>query len=72
MLITGITLGMIGTVLLGIAVIRVHWHVSHEHKIDRDVIRAIKNERIVSIVAILFIIAGYILELAYLSGIVGI
>jgi len=72
MLIIGITLGMIGTVLLGFAVIRVHSHVSQEHKIDRDVVKAIKRERITSIIAILFIIAGYILELMHFGAIVSI
>jgi len=72
MLITGITLGMIGKVLLGVAVIRVHMHVAHEHKIDRDVVRAIRRERTTSIIAILFIIAGYVLEVVHFGGIVGV
>ncbi len=67
MLLTGLTLGMIGKVLLGVAVIRVHAHVSNEHKIDRDVIRAISREKITSIKAILLIISGYILEVAHLG-----
>lgn len=65
MLIFGLTLGIIGKVLLGIAVVRVHWHIASEHKIDGDVVRAIKKERWVAGCAIIFMIAGYILEVIH-------
>jgi len=67
-LITGMTLGVIGKVLLGVAVIRVHWHVAKEHNIDGDVVQAIRNERAVAMLAIAFIVIGYVLELAFFYG----
>jgi len=60
--IIAVTLGVLGKVLLGVAVIRVHSHIMKEHRIDDDVINAIKRERYISIIAILFIIIGYLLE----------
>ncbi len=67
-LIFAITLGTIGKVLLGIAVLRVHWHIFREHRIDKDVLTTIKKERVISILAIFFILAGYALEVVFYSG----
>ena len=67
LLIIGITIGTIGKVLLGVAVFRVHWHIAKEHKIDGDVIRAIKRERIITLLGVMGIIAGYVFEMLFYS-----
>ena len=67
-LIIGITIGLIGKVVLGIAVIRVHIHIATERKVDGDVIRAIEREKYVTAAAIVLMVAGNLLEMAYFMG----
>ncbi|MCR4330902.1 MAG: hypothetical protein NUV49_03425 [Patescibacteria group bacterium] len=67
-LIIGMTIGLIGKVILGVAVIRVHMHIATERKVDDDVIRAIEREKYITAAAIFFMIAGYFLETAYFMG----
>lgn len=70
-LIAGMTIGLIGKVMLGIAVIRVHMHLALERKVDSDVISAIKREKYVTAAAIILMVVGYILETLYFLGIIG-
>lgn len=67
-LLWGITLGTIGKLILGIAVLRVHIRILQEHSIDGVVLRAIKREHLVTIVGLLFIIVGYVLEVLFYNG----
>jgi len=62
MLLWGLTIGMFGKVLLGVAVLRVHMGILKEHKIDGAVLRAIKKERLVTYGALALIVLGYLLE----------
>ncbi len=57
------TLDVIGKVLLGITVLSVHWHVVKEHKIDGDVFRAMKRERIYGFLGIAFIVLAYLIKI---------
>lgn len=61
----GLILDTLGKLLLGITVLMVHWHVFKEHKIDVDVLRIMKWERIFGVLGILFIIGGSILMAIY-------
>ena len=70
-LIAGMTIGLIGKVMLGIAVIRVHMHLALERKVDSDVISAIKREKYMTAAAIILMVVGYILETLYFLGIIG-
>jgi len=70
LLILGLTIGTIGKVLLGVAVLRVHWHIAREHKIDQDVISIIKRERLITILSILALVVGYVLEVLFYSSVV--
>lgn len=65
LLLWGITLGTIGKLMLGIAVLRVHLRIFHEHSIDGVVLRAIKREHYITIVGLFLIVLGYVLELAF-------
>jgi hypothetical protein len=58
----GITLGMVGKLLLGITVITVHSHILREQRIDTDVIRAMRRERKLALMGVIFIVIGYFLE----------
>lgn len=59
----GITLGMVGKILLGIAVLRVHMGIFREHKIDDVVLKTIKRERTITYIALLLIVIGYGIEM---------
>ena len=61
----GLTIGMIGKIMLGIAVLRVHLGIFREHKIDNVVLKSIVRERYVTYIAILLIAMGYVLEVAF-------
>jgi hypothetical protein len=68
LLLWGITLGTIGKLILGIAVLRVHIRIFQEHSIDGVVLRAIKREHIVTVLGLLLIVIGYVLEVFFYSG----
>jgi len=57
-----LTLEFIGTLLIGISVLRVHMHIKKEHKIDDDVIRSIKRERTITTFGLILITIGFILH----------
>jgi hypothetical protein len=57
-----LTVGTIGKVVLGVAVWRVHAHILEEHKIDKVVLTSIKRERYVTLLGVLLIIIGYLME----------
>ncbi len=57
------TLDVLGKILLGVTVLGVHWHVVKEHKIDSDVLRSMKKERIFGILGITLIVASYLIIL---------
>lgn len=67
MLYLGLTLGMIGKLMLGFAVWRVHAFIIREHKIDGVVLSAMKRERYVTALGTLLLLLGYLLELYFYS-----
>jgi hypothetical protein len=58
----GMTFDFVGTIILAIAVLRVHMKLGKEHKIDKKVLQAIHREKIFAILAIIFIFFGFILQ----------
>ena len=61
----GLTISVIGKIILGIAVLRVHSGIVHEHKIDGVVLRAMKREKWVTIIGLSLIVIGYIMEILF-------
>lgn len=61
-LIIGITLDVVGTILIAYTVLRVHNRAREERAIDSRVINEMKKERATSIVGIVFIIIGYVFQ----------
>lgn len=59
----GLTLGTLGKIILGVAVIRTHSRIGEEHKIDGVVLRAIIKEKYITAGAIALIAVGYFLEM---------
>lgn len=63
-----LTLGTIGKLILGIAVLRVHAYIIKEHKIDGVVLRAMKRERYITAFGIALIVIGYVLEILFYAS----
>ena len=72
MLFWGLTLGVVGKVLLGGAVIMVHSKITDEKRIDGIVLMEMRHERNIALLGIALMIAGYLLELAFYGFIPGI
>ncbi|MCD5381794.1 MAG: hypothetical protein LR017_00580 [Candidatus Pacebacteria bacterium] len=60
-----LTIGVIGKVMLAVAVLRAHIAILHEHKIDGVVLDAIKRERWITIIGLMLIVTGYLLEIIF-------
>jgi hypothetical protein len=67
-LLWGITLGTLGKLIIGLAVLRVHVRIFEEHSIDGVVLKAIKREHFFTMLGIFFIISGYLLEILFYNG----
>jgi len=63
LLLTGLTIGMIGKVLLGVAVISVHWRIVKEQRIDKVVLTEMRKERNLALLGIVLIVTGYLFEI---------
>lgn len=61
----GLTLGVVGKVLLGATVILVHLKIVKEQKIDQMVLREMRHERNLAFAAIILIVLGYIFEIMF-------
>lgn len=59
----GLTLGIVGKVLLAVSVIMVHSKIIHEHRIDTAVLIEMRHEKTLAISAIALLVIGYFLEL---------
>lgn len=68
----GLTLGVAGKIMLGLAVVLVHGKIVHEHRIDKVVLHEMKRERNIAVVGILLMIIGYLLEISFYGFIPGI
>ncbi len=68
LLLWGLTLGTVGKLTLGLAVLRVHIRIFQEHKIDGIVLTAIKREHLITIFALLLIFIGYVCEVLFYSA----
>jgi len=68
LLLIGLTIGVLGKLLLGIAVLRVHLGILHEHEIDNVVLRSIKKEQTFTLVGLALIVLGYVLEMFFYTG----
>jgi len=61
----GLTVSLIGKVLLAAGVIVAHSKIAHEHRIDKAVIKSFKREQIITALGITLIIAGYLMEITF-------
>lgn len=63
----GLTVGVIGKILIAIGILRVHFVMAREHKIDAKVIRSFAAEKLLTLFGIALLIIGYLLELYFYS-----
>ncbi len=63
----GITLGMLGKVLVVVAVLHMHHSLVRESRIDRTVLLTYKQERVMTFIGLLLIVAGYLMEVYFYS-----
>lgn len=58
-----LTFDFIGKILIGFAVLLVHFRVTKEKKIDITVLKAMRTEKVLALIGIVLLTAGYILHL---------
>lgn len=63
MIIIGITLDTIGTIIIAYMALRVHGRVREETRIDAYVMKEMRLERILGVIGVTLIVAGYVLQI---------
>jgi hypothetical protein len=61
----GLTISMIGKVLLAAGVLIAHTELAHERRIDNLVLKSFRLERALTVAGILLIIFGYFMEIYF-------
>lgn len=61
----GLTLSLIGKVMLVVGVLLAHSKIAHEHRIDNAVIHSFRIEKILTIIGLLLLLVGYLLEIFF-------
>lgn len=61
----GLTVSVIGKLLLAAGVLMAHSEIAHEHKIDAKVLRTFRTEKWLTLLGIVLIIAGYGMEIIF-------
>ncbi|MBY0309838.1 hypothetical protein K2Q16_01695 [Patescibacteria group bacterium] len=63
-----LTFGVIGKILLAVGILKVHYVMSQEKRIDSEVIHSFHYEKILTLIGIGFIVTGYLMELYFYNG----
>ena len=61
----GLTIGMIGKLLLATGVIIAHTEIAHERKIDNEVLRSFRLEMFLTVLGVILIVLGYFMEVYF-------
>jgi hypothetical protein len=61
----GLTVSVVGKVLLAAGVLIAHSELAHERRIDAQVLRSFRFERIITIAGLALILAGYFMEVTF-------
>ncbi len=61
----GLTVSVIGKIMLAAGVLMAHSEIEHEHRIDARVIRSFHRERWLTLAGIFLIVFGYSLEIYF-------
>jgi hypothetical protein len=61
----GLTISMLGKVMLGVGVLIAHTQLAHERRIDKLVLKSFRLEHSLTIAGLILIIAGYFMEIYF-------
>jgi len=61
----GLTISMIGKIMLATGVLIAHSGLAHERRVDKLVLKDFKIEKVLTIIGILLIIGGYFMEISF-------
>jgi hypothetical protein len=61
----GLTIGVIGKILLAVGVLIAHTQLAHERKIDQLVLRSFRIEHTLTIAGLILIVTGYAMEIYF-------
>jgi hypothetical protein len=61
----GLTISMIGKVMLAAGVLIAHTELAHEKKIDSLVLRSFRIELVLTLVGVVLILIGYFMEISF-------
>lgn len=61
----GLTVSMVGKILLATGVLIAHTELAHEKRVDSIVLKSFKFERVLTLTGIILIIAGYMMEVRF-------
>ena len=64
----GITLGVVGKLMLAIGILKVHYVMARERRIDNQVLHTFNVEKIITIAGVLCILVGYLMEIYFYNG----
>ena len=64
----GMTISVAGKALLAFGVIMVHMRMAKEHQIDQAVISSFRLEFLITILGLLLIVLGYVMEITFFGG----
>lgn len=68
LLFIGMTLSVVGKVMIALAVVAAHTELAREHRVDAKVVRSFHKEKIFTLVGIALIVAGYFAEVYFFGG----
>lgn len=61
----GLTISVVGKILLAAGVIIAHTELAHERRIDNLVLRSFRFEMVLTVVGVLLIVIGYAMEIYF-------
>lgn len=61
----GLTISMVGKVMLASGVLIAHSELAHERRIDQLVIKSFRVERILTVLGLFLIVGGYFMEIYF-------
>ncbi len=64
------TLDIIGKIAVSYTVLVVHYRIMTEHRFDKAVENEIKHEQVVGVLGILLMVAGYVIKMLELNGLI--
>lgn len=61
----GLTISVIGKVMVAIGVLIAHSELAHERKIDKRVLRSFRLEHTLTVTGLILIVGGYLMEIYF-------